>query len=151
MGKSHGMNIYLYCVCEQASESNKAALFKLVNADGLNSLRSSAKTAHSCTPRTVFALGPFLDSDEAKDVQSQAQSLLAKYRVQGDWLGINPLEIAEFWTWIDAQILPIRVHEKRTRLRHSYTSIRKVGRTMASAEHWAAVEHATAKAPRSQS
>lgn len=75
-------NIYVYCV----SEAN--------------------------LPRTVFKLGPFFDGDEAENVESQAHSLLSQYQVQRGRYRVNPLELSEFWEWIDAQILPICVYEE---------------------------------------
>ena len=149
MDNSNAMNNYIYCVREQASENNKAVFFRIVNADDLDLPRNSVNCARAL--QTVFVLGPFMDKDEAKDVESQAHSLLAKYRVWGDWLSINPLETAEFRAWLDAQILPIRVHEKRIRSKQSHLKMRLIRRPKVSVEQRAAVEQGTAKSPRTQS
>ena len=149
MDNSNVMNNYIYCVREQASENNKAVFFRIVNADDLDLPRNSANCA--CALQTVFIFGPFMDKDEAEDVESQAHSLLAKYRVWGDWLSINPLETAEFRAWVEAQILPIRVHEKRMRSKQSHLKSRLIRRRKVSVEQRAAVEQGTAKSPTSQS
>ena len=70
------------------------------------------QTANPRSLRIVFVLGPFFDRDEAQDVESQAHKLLAEHRVRGEWFDMNPLVVPEFWEWIDAQILPLCVHEK---------------------------------------
>ena len=106
------MENYVYCVREQALRENESAYFKIGHANDLDRRKSSMQTANPRPLRTVFVLGPFLDRDEAEDVESQAHSLLAEYRVRGEWFDVNPLEVAGFWEWIDAQILPICVHEK---------------------------------------
>lgn len=145
------MKNHIYCVYEQVCENSGAVYFKIVNEIELNLLRNVAKRVRACAPRTVFVLGPFLVHDEAKDVECQAHSILTKYRVRGEWLGINPLESAEFCAWIDAQILPIRVREKRARSNPSDLRIRPVRRPKISVEQRVVVEHGLAKSPRSQS
>lgn len=145
------MNNHIYCVREQASEHSKAVYFKIVNEGDLDLLGNSAKSVHAGAPQTVFVLGPFLDKDEAKDVESQAHSILSKYRARGEWLGINPLESAEFCAWLHAQILPIRIREKRTRLKQSELRFRLVRKPKVSGEQRIIIKQGTAKSPRSQS
>lgn len=106
------MENYVYCVREQALRENESECFKIGHANDLDRRKSSMQTANPRPLLTVFVLGPFLDRDEAEDVESQAHSLLAEYRVRGEWFDVNPLEVAGFWEWIDAQILPIYIHEK---------------------------------------
>lgn len=106
------MDNFIYCIREQALCENESVYFKIGHANDLDRRKSSMQTANPRPFRTVFVLGPFLDRDEAEDVESQAHSLLSKYRVRGEWFDVNPLEVPEFWNWIDAQILPIYVHEK---------------------------------------
>lgn len=106
------MESYIYCVREQALRENESVFFKIGHANDLDRRKSSMQTANPRLLRTVFVLGPFLDRDEAEDVESQVHSLLAAYRVRGEWFDVNPLEVAEFWEWTDAQLLPICVQEK---------------------------------------
>ena len=104
---------YLSCIRERALRDGESEYFKIGHSNDLDLQIISMRTANSRAFQTVFVLGPFLDRDEAELVESQAHSLLAEYRVRGEWFDVNPLEIAEFWEWVDAQILPIRVHEER--------------------------------------
>jgi len=103
---------YIYCVREQALRKNESVYFKIGHANDLDKRKSSMQTANPRPLRFVFVLGPFLCRDEAKDVESQAHSLLSKYRIRGEWFEVNPLAVSEFWDWVDAQILPLCVHEK---------------------------------------
>ena len=70
------------------------------------------QTANPRVLKIVLTLGPFLNRDEAEDIECQAHGLLSQYRVRGEWFSINPLIVPEFWEWIDAQILPVRICEK---------------------------------------
>ena len=113
------MEHYIYCVREQALRENESVYYKVGHANDLDRRKSSMQTANPRPLRTVFVLGPFLNRDEAEDVESQAHSVLQAYRVRGEWFEVNPLELPEFLAWIEAQILPICVHEKTTSPRHS--------------------------------
>ncbi len=106
------MENYIYCVREQALRENESVYFKIGHANDLDRRKSSMQTANPRPLRVVFVLGPFLDRDEAEDIESQAHKLLAEHRVRGEWFDTNPLAVPEFWEWIDAQILPLCVHEK---------------------------------------
>ena len=106
------MENYIYCVREQAIRENESVYFKIGHANDLDRRKSSMQTANPRPLRFVFVLGPFLCRDEAEDVESQAHSLLSKYWVRGEWFDVNPLAVPDFWDWIDAQILPLCVHEK---------------------------------------
>lgn len=103
---------YIYCVREQTLRENESVYFKIGHANDLDKRISSMQTANPRPLRIVFVLGPFLDRYEAKDVESQAHMLLAECHVRGEWFDTNPLSVSEFWEWIDAQILPLCVHEK---------------------------------------
>lgn len=103
---------YIYCVREQALRENESVYFKIGHANDLDRRKSSMQTANPRPLRIVFVLGPFLDRDEAEEVESEAHKLLAKHRVRGEWFDTNPLTVPEFWEWIDAQILPLCIHEK---------------------------------------
>ena len=145
------MNIYIYCVCAQLQEDSKAFSFKIVNEDGLDNLTASVLGTELYPLRIVFTLGPFLDLDEANNIESEAQSLLAHYRDKADWLEINPLNLSDFLAWIDSQILPIRVYEKRRGRGRSQTSVRKRGRKVVSAGQRAAARLRSSKSSSSQS
>lgn len=106
------MKNYIYCVREQAIRENESVYFKIGHANDLDRRKSSMQTANRRPLRFVFVLGPFLCRNEAEDVESQVHSLLSKYRIRGEWFEVNPLAVPDFWDWIDAQILPICVHEK---------------------------------------
>ena len=106
------MENYIYCIREQALCENECVYFKIGHANDLDRRKSSMQTANPRPLRVVFVLGPFLNRDEAEDVESQAHKLLAKHHVRGEWFDTNPLSVSEFWAWIDSQILPICVHEK---------------------------------------
>lgn len=105
------MENYIYCVREQALRENESVYFKIGHANDLGRRKSSMQTANPRPLRIVFVLGPFLDRDEAEDVEFQAHKLLAKHRVRGEWFDTNPLTVPEFWGWMDAQILPLCVYE----------------------------------------
>lgn len=106
------MENYIYCVREQALRENESVYFKIGHANDLDRRKSSMQTANPRPLRIVFVLGPFLDRDEAEDVESQAHKLLAKHHVRGEWFDTNPLAVPEFWEWMEAQILPLCVYEK---------------------------------------
>lgn len=103
---------YIYCVREQALRENESVYFKIGHVNNLDRRKSLVQTANPRPFRIVFVLGPFLDRDEAQDVETQAHKLLAEYHVRGKWFDRNPLVVPEFWEWIDAQILPLCVHDK---------------------------------------
>ena len=104
-------NIYVYCVREQAHGQGPAC-FKIGCDYDLAQPANTLQATKSIPPRTVFALGPFLDRDEAQIVESQAHILLSRYEVQRRRYRVNPLDVLEFRDWIGAQILPVSVHEK---------------------------------------
>ncbi len=106
------MGNYIYCIREQALRENESVYFKIGHANDLDRRKSSMQTANPRPLRFVFVLGPFLCRDEAEDVESQVHSLLSQYRIRGEWFGVNPLAVRDFWDWIDAQILPLCVYEK---------------------------------------
>lgn len=106
------MENYIYCIREQALCENECVYFKIGHANDLDRRKSSMQTANPRPLRVVFVLGPFLNRDEAEDVESQAHKLLAKHHVRGEWFDTHPLSVPEFWEWIDSQILPISVHER---------------------------------------
>lgn len=108
------MEHYIYCVREQALRENESVCYKVGHANDLDRRKSSMQTANPRLLRTVFLLGPFLDRDEAEDVESQAHTVLARYRVRGEWFNVNPLEVPEFLLWVEAQILAICVNEETT-------------------------------------
>lgn len=128
------MENYIYCVREQALCENAPVYFKIGHANDLERRKSCMQTANPRPLRTVFVLGPFLDRGEAEDVESQAHSLLAAYRVRGEWFSVNPLTLPEFWGWIDAQLLPICVHEKSALRAQPVGSARRLRR-------WATKRH----------
>ena len=106
------MDNFIYCLREQALRENERVYFKIGHANDLDRRKSCMQTANPRLLRFVFVLGPFLDRDEAEDVESQAHQVLAKHRVRGEWFDTNPLAVPEFLEWIDAQLLPICVQEK---------------------------------------
>lgn len=92
-------NIYVYCVREKSSREGPVYFTTRTDVDG----NPSGK---------IFRLGPFLDLDEATLVESQLQNLPSEFRAQRDRLYVNPLQFAEFWQWVHAQILPICIYEE---------------------------------------
>ena len=106
--------IYVYCFREQALFDKAPAYFKIGRANDLEKRTSSTQAANARPPNCVFALGPFLDNDEAEIVESQAHRFLSRFGIQRGRYRVNPLEISEFREWISAQIIPICVYEKNT-------------------------------------
>ena len=133
-------NFYIYCNREHADSDKEATSFKFERADDLTRPTSSMQVVNARSAKSVFALGPFLDSDEAETVESQAHSVLALYQIRQARYRVNPLEIAEFWKWIEAQIIPIWVHEKTTFSRQLSRRIRMGCRPTASLRRWVHVE-----------
>lgn len=134
------MLIYIYCVRGQAVENRETVFFEITQANDLDRRKTPAITPNPRTLRTVFVLGPFLDRDEAEDVHAQAHSFLAKHRVAEGSFCINPLEMEEFWEWVDAQLLPILVYEMRTRPQQSLPRARMGCCPKVSVEQRAAAE-----------
>ena len=105
-------NHYVYCARIQRPGKVDSANFNIGYADELERRSLTSQFANPRSLQTVFVLGPFLDRDEARLVESDAHSILAKFRIGSGWFMVNPLELAEFIGWIDAQILPICTYEK---------------------------------------
>ena len=77
------MENYVYCVREQALGESGSVYFKIGHANDLDKRISSMQTANPRMLKVVFVLGPFLNRDEAEDVESQSHSLLSRYRDGG--------------------------------------------------------------------
>ena len=110
-------NYYIGCIREHVHRDGESEYFKFGHSNDVDLQTISMRTTRSRTFKTIFVLGPFLDRDEAVHVESQAHSLVAAYHVKGEWFDVNPLELAEFWEWVDAQILPICVSKRNAFLR----------------------------------
>ena len=103
--------IYVYCA-RKRTHCDEAACFSIGSVADVVERASPTEAGGAAIPRVEFALGPFLDFDEAGSVESQLDSLLSRFRKQQRQYRVNPLEVPEFWAWVDAQILSVYIGER---------------------------------------